>query len=53
MDETLSVRQEYIKILEENTGSNLCNLSYSNFLLDMSLLIYLYYLQLVQPKDLN
>ena len=31
----LNVRKEFIKILEENTGSNL-NLSCSNFLLDMS-----------------
>ena len=28
----LSVRQESIKILEENTGSNLSDLSHSNFL---------------------
>ena len=33
----LNVRQEYIKILEENTGSNLFDLSSSNFLLDTSL----------------
>ena len=33
----LNVRQEPIKILEENTGSNLFDLSYSNFLLNMSL----------------
>lgn len=32
----LSVRQEPIKILEENTGSNFFNLSCSNFLLDTS-----------------
>ena len=32
----LNVRQESIKILEENTGSNLCDLSRSNFLLDTS-----------------
>ena len=32
----LSVRQESIKILEENTGSNHCDLSHSNFLLDTS-----------------
>ena len=32
----LNVRQESIKILEENTGSNLCDLGYSKFLLDMS-----------------
>ena len=32
----LNVRQETIKILEENTGSNLLNISCSNFLLDMS-----------------
>ena len=31
-----NVRQESIKILEENTGSNLFNLSHSNSLLDMS-----------------
>ena len=30
----LNVRQESIKILKENTGSNLFNLSPSNFLLD-------------------
>ena len=33
----LNVRQETIKILEEKTGSNLFDLSHSNFLLDMSL----------------
>ena len=32
----LDVRQESIKILEENTGSNLCDLSHSNFFLDTS-----------------
>ena len=32
----LNVRQESIKIFEENTGSNLFNLSYSNFFLDTS-----------------
>ena len=32
---TLNVRSEAIKILEENTGSNLFDLSHSNFLLDM------------------
>ena len=32
----LIVRQEFIKILEENTSSNLCDLSHSNFLLDKS-----------------
>lgn len=32
----LNVRQESIKILEENTGSNLFNLGHSNFLLDAS-----------------
>ena len=32
----LNVRQESIKILEENTGSNLHDLSRSNFLLDTS-----------------
>ena len=32
----LNVRQESIKILEENTGSNLFNVSHSNFLLDAS-----------------
>ena len=33
----LSVRQESIKSLEENIGSNLSDLNYSNFLQDMSL----------------
>ena len=33
----LNVRQESIKILEENTGSNLFELGRSNFLQDMSL----------------
>ena len=32
----LNMRQESIKILEENTGRNLFDLSHSNFLLDMS-----------------
>ena len=32
----LTTRQETIKILEENTGSNLFDLSHSNFLVDMS-----------------
>ena len=32
----LNVRQESIKILEENTGNNLCHLSHSNFWLDTS-----------------
>jgi len=32
----LNVRQESIKILEENTGSNLFDLDHSNFLLDRS-----------------
>ena len=32
----LNVRQESIKILEENTGSNLCDLGLSNFFLDTS-----------------
>ena len=32
----LNVRQEIIKILEENTGNNLFDLGHSNFLLDMS-----------------
>ena len=32
----LNVRQDYIKILEENTGRNLFYLSCSNFLLDRS-----------------
>ena len=32
----LNVRQESIKILEDNTGSNLCDLGCSNFLLDRS-----------------
>ena len=34
--EDLNVRQEYIEILEENTGSNLFDIGHSNFLLDMS-----------------
>ena len=33
----LNVRQETIKFLEENTGSNLFDLSCNNFLLDMFL----------------
>ena len=33
----LNVRQETIKILEQNTGSNVFDLSQSNFLLDTSL----------------
>ena len=33
----LSVRQETIKILGKNTGSNLSDTGHSNFLLDMSL----------------
>ena len=33
----LNVKQGYIKILKENTGSNLLDLSHSNFLLDTSL----------------
>ena len=32
----LCVRQESIKMLEERTGSNLCDLGCSNFLLDTS-----------------
>ena len=32
----LNMRQETIKILQDNTGSNLSDLSQSNFLLDMS-----------------
>ena len=32
----LNVRQEAIKILEEKTVNNLCDLGCSNFLLDMS-----------------
>ena len=32
----LNVRQESIKILEENTGSNLVDISHSNFFQDMS-----------------
>ena len=32
----LYVRKESIKILEENTGSNLCDLGHSNFLIDTS-----------------
>ena len=30
----LNVRQEFIKVLEKNTGSNLFDLGQSNFLLD-------------------
>ena len=36
MDEKPNVKQESIKILKENTGRNLCDLSHNNFLLDMS-----------------
>ena len=36
MDEDLNVRQETIKILEQNTGSNFFDLGQNNFLLDMS-----------------
>ena len=36
MDKDLNVRQETIKILQEKTGSNLFDLSLSNFLHDMS-----------------
>ena len=36
MDEIPNVREESIKILEENTGSNIFNLGCRNFLLDMS-----------------
>ena len=32
----LNMRQESIKILEENTERNLCDLSYNNFFLSMS-----------------
>ena len=32
MDEDLDVRQKSIKILEENTGNNILNLSCSHFL---------------------
>ena len=32
----LNVRQESIKILDENIGSNFCDFGCSNFLLDMS-----------------
>ena len=32
----LNVRQESIKILEEDTGNNLCDLGHSNFLLGTS-----------------
>ena len=33
----INVRQETIKILEENLGSNLFDISHSSFLVDMSL----------------
>ena len=32
----LNVRQQIAKILEDNTGSNIFDIGYSNFLLDMS-----------------
>ena len=32
----LNVRKESIKTLEEDTGSNLCDLDHSNFFLDLS-----------------
>ena len=32
----LNVRKESIKTLEEDTGSNLCDLDHSNFFLDVS-----------------
>ena len=35
MDERPNVRQEIIKILEDNTGRNFFDLDHSNFLLDM------------------
>ena len=35
MDERPKVRQETIKIIEENTGSNLFDLGHSSFLLDL------------------
>ena len=34
--EALNVRQESIKVLEENIGSNLFNIGHINFLLDTS-----------------
>ena len=37
MNERLNVKQEAIKILEENTGSNLFNLRCNNFFHDTSL----------------
>ena len=37
MDEDLNVRQKTIQILQDKTGSNLFDLSCSNFLLDVSL----------------
>ena len=36
MDKRLTVRQESIKILEENTGNTLFELGHSNFLQDTS-----------------
>ena len=36
MDEIPNVRQDTIKILEENTGNDLFDLGHCNFLLDMS-----------------
>ena len=36
MDEDLNLKQETIKILEENTSSNVFDISHSNFFVDIT-----------------